>query len=145
MYNIYMCVSMCVCVCVYIYVCVCVRCNGFSSHEKKTLTRVQILVEAGCISHGTKTPTKVCILRWVDSRADWTGNRFTRRKILNSNLLKSTKKKLYIYIWGATLQMSVLDMRLNDLMVSFQWCWSFRECGEPLHCHCSLVHSGPEW
>ena len=39
---------------------------------------------------------------------------------------------------------SVLIMTLNNLMVSFQWCWSFGECGTPLHCHCSLVHSGPE-
>ena len=40
---------------------------------------------------------------------------------------------------------SVLDMTLNNLMVRFQQCWSFGECGVPLHCHCSQVHSGPEW
>ena len=40
---------------------------------------------------------------------------------------------------------SVLDMTLNDLMVRFQWCWSFGECGVPLHCHRSQVHSSPEW
>ena len=40
---------------------------------------------------------------------------------------------------------SVLDMTLNNLMVRFQQCWSFGECGVPLHRHRSLVHSGPEW
>ena len=40
---------------------------------------------------------------------------------------------------------SVLDMTLNNLMVRFQQCWSFGECGVPLHCHRSLVHSGLEW
>ena len=35
---------------------------------------------------------------------------------------------------------SVLDMILNYLMVRFQWCWSFGECGAPLHCHRSQVH-----
>ena len=43
------------------------------------------------------------------------------------------------------LPMSVLDMTLNNLMVRFQWYWSFGECGVPLHCHCSQVHSGPAW
>ena len=33
----------------------------------------------------------------------------------------------------------------ENLMVRFQWCWSFGECGAPLHCNCSQVHSGPEW
>ena len=41
------------------------------------------------------------------------------------------------------LPMSVLDMTLNNLMVRFQQCWSFGECGVPLYCHCSQVHSGP--
>ena len=40
---------------------------------------------------------------------------------------------------------SVLDMTLNNLMVRFQQCWNFGECGVPLHCHCSQVLSGPEW
>ena len=40
---------------------------------------------------------------------------------------------------------SVLDMTLNNLMVRFQWCWGFGECGTPLHCHGSQVHSGLEW
>ncbi len=37
---------------------------------------------------------------------------------------------------------SVLDMTLNNLMVRFQWCLNFGECGVPLHCHRSQVHSG---
>ena len=40
---------------------------------------------------------------------------------------------------------AVLDMTLNNLMVRFQWFWSFGECGVPLHYHCSQVHSGQEW
>ena len=36
---------------------------------------------------------------------------------------------------GKTPPMSVLDMTLNNLMVQFQQCWSFVECGVPLHCH----------
>ena len=40
---------------------------------------------------------------------------------------------------------SVLDMTLNNLMVRFQWCWSFMECKVPLYCHCSQVHPCPEW
>ena len=38
---------------------------------------------------------------------------------------------------------SVLDMTLNNLMVRFQQCWSFGECGVPLHR--SQIHTGPEW
>ena len=38
---------------------------------------------------------------------------------------------------------SVLDMTLNNLMVRFQWCWSFGEYGVPLHCHSSQVHIWP--
>ena len=44
-----------------------------------------------------------------------------------------------------THPMSFLDMTLNNLMVRFQQCWSFGECGVSLHCHCSQVHYGPEW
>ena len=40
---------------------------------------------------------------------------------------------------------SVLVMTLNNLMVRFQQCWSFGECGVPLYCHYSQVHSGPAW
>ena len=40
--------------------------------------------------------------------------------------------------------MGVLDMTLNNLMVRFQQWGSFRECGAPLHCHLSQVHSGLE-
>ena len=43
------------------------------------------------------------------------------------------------------LPMSVLEMTLNNLMVRFQYYWSFGECGVPLYCHRSQVHSGPEW
>ena len=32
--------------------------------------------------------------------------------------------------------MSVLDKTINNLMMRLQWCWSFGECGAPLHCHC---------
>ena len=35
------------------------------------------------------------------------------------------------------------DVKLY-LMVRFQF-WRFGECGAPLHHHCSLVHSDPEW
>ena len=38
--------------------------------------------------------------------------------------------------------MSVLDMRLNHLMVKLQP-WIFGECGVPLHCNCSQVHADP--
>ena len=48
--------------------------------------------------------------------------------------------------WGEDHpSMSVLDMTLNNLKVRFHWCWGFGECKIPLHCHCSQVHSGPEW
>ena len=40
---------------------------------------------------------------------------------------------------------SVLDMTLHNLMGRFQQCWNFGECGVPIHCHRSQVHSGPEW
>ena len=42
-------------------------------------------------------------------------------------------------------QTVAMDMTLNNLMVRFQWCLSFGKCGALLHCHCSQVHSGPEW
>ena len=37
---------------------------------------------------------------------------------------------------------SVFDMTLNNPMVRLQKWWGFRECGVPLHCHCSQIHSG---
>ena len=40
---------------------------------------------------------------------------------------------------------SVLDMIPNNLMMRFQLCWNFGECGVPLYCHRSKVHYGPEW
>ncbi len=40
---------------------------------------------------------------------------------------------------------SVLDMTLNNMMVRFQQCWSFGECGVFFYCHRSLLNSGPEW
>ena len=46
---------------------------------------------------------------------------------------------------GVRPPMSALDMTLNNLMVRFQQCWSFEECGVLLHCHRSHVHSRPEW
>ena len=36
-------------------------------------------------------------------------------------------------------------MTRSNLIVRFQWFWSFGECRAPRHCHCSQVHSGPEW
>ena len=79
------------------------------------------------------------------------------------SFLQTTSSKLWIWITesifyddiaqsAAPLQrgktshpMSVLDMILNNLMVRFQWCWSFGECKAPLHCYCFQVHSGPAW
>ena len=46
---------------------------------------------------------------------------------------------------GLVSSTSVLIMTLNNLMVRYQWCWSFGECGVRLHYHCSIFHSGPEW
>ena len=40
---------------------------------------------------------------------------------------------------------SVLHMILKNLMVRFQYCWSFGECRVHLHCHRSHVHSGAGW
>ena len=31
------------------------------------------------------------------------------------------------------------------LHIWFHWCLGFGECGVPLYCHCSQVHSDPEW
>ena len=42
------------------------------------------------------------------------------------------------------LPTSVLDMTQNNLMVRPRLWWSFGECGVPLHCHHSQVHSDPE-
>ena len=67
------------------------------------------------------------------------------------NILCTFRMFMYGYVSTASLQrsktpppMSVLDVTLNSLMVRFRWYWSFGECGAPLHCHCSKVHSGPE-
>ena len=62
----------------------------------------------------------------------------------------------FFFFWGCRIhrlllcrgvrpppETSVLDMTQNNLMVRFQQCWSFGECGVPLHCHRSQVHSGP--
>ena len=52
----------------------------------------------------------------------------------------------YTDCWGVKpLPMSALDMTLNNLMVWFQWCWSFGEFRAPIHWHCSQVRSGLEW
>ena len=50
--------------------------------------------------------------------------------------------RLHFCRGGKAPSTSVLDMTLNNLMVRFQWYWSFGECGAPLHCHRSQVHSG---
>ena len=47
--------------------------------------------------------------------------------------------------YDSKLPTSVLDMTVNNVMVKPKCCWSFGECGVSLHCHCSQVHSGPEW
>ena len=39
---------------------------------------------------------------------------------------------------------NVLDKILN-LILRFQQCWSFGECGVLLHSHHLQVHSGQEW
>ena len=41
-------------------------------------------------------------------------------------------------------QTSVQGVTLNNLIVRFQWCWSFGECGALLHCYRSHVHFDPE-
>ena len=75
-----------------------------------------------------------------------------------------THTHIYIYIciycpvgWGCRIHRlllcrgvrhpptGVLDMTRNNLMVRFHQGWSFGECGVPLYCHWSKVHSGPEW
>ena len=38
----------------------------------------------------------------------------------------------------------IQDMTLNNVIVRFQQCWSFGECGVPLHFHRSQVNSGPQ-
>ena len=43
---------------------------------------------------------------------------------------------------GKTLSTSVLDMTLNNQMVSIQYCWSFGECWVPFYCHRSQARSG---
>ena len=47
--------------------------------------------------------------------------------------------QLYLYrgVSPPPPPMSVLDMTLNNLMVRFQWCWGFGECGAPRHWHSS--------
>ena len=73
-------------------------------------------------------------------------NQCAKRKVLS---LTKPKGKIYKtksldhYITIRPPPMSVLYMMLKCLMVRFQQCWSFGECGAPLHCHCSQVHSGP--
>ena len=37
--------------------------------------------------------------------------------------------------------MHVLVMILKNQMMRFKWCWDSGECGAPLFCHCSKVHS----
>ena len=53
-------------------------------------------------------------------------------------------RRLHLYRGIKPLPMSVLDMTLNNLMVKLQ-SRRFGEEGVPLHCHCSQVHSDPEW
>ena len=54
-----------------------------------------------------------------------------------------TIHKLHLCRGGKTPPTSVLDMTLDNLMVRFQWFWSFGKCGALRHCHRSQVHSGP--
>ena len=72
-------------------------------------------------------------------------------KYLQANLLAQSAKTIqYTDCFSAGggkihTPTSISDMILNNLMVRFQQCWSFWECGVPLHYHRSQVHSSPEW
>ena len=46
---------------------------------------------------------------------------------------------------GVTPSYECPEMTLNNLMVRFQWCWSFGECGVTLDFHCSQVLPGLKW
>ena len=54
------------------------------------------------------------------------------------------RRSIYNMLRDRTLLISVLFITLNNLIVRFKF-WSFGERGVVLSCHCSQVHSGPEW
>ena len=101
----------------------------------------------------------VVMRNWGDERGCDEGHWHTHTRGLPWGLPEvGTVQQVHCSRWGllprllntptASLQRgktSVLDITLNNLMVRFQQCWSFGDCGVPLHCHRSQVHSGPEW
>ena len=101
------------------------------------------------ISRSETTQVSLHYLRWEKSHSTFIVTVFTQ--------LLSHKQTTCPVGWGCRIhrlhlcrgvtpqQTSVPDMTLNNLMVRFQWCWSFGKCGVTLYCHCSQVHSSPEW
>ena len=55
------------------------------------------------------------------------------------------KRSLTGLTFSEIIAVVTIDMKLNNLMVRLQQCWSLGECRVPLHCHRSLVQFGPEW
>ena len=59
--------------------------------------------------------------------------------------LVCTIQRLHLCRRVGFLSTIILDMVLSNLIVKLRYCWSFGECGVPLHCHRSRVYSGPTW
>ena len=96
------------------------------------------------ISHGLTSVKKVL----PGVKEPWNQANATKR------LIPPTRGTLARIAYGVCLKPEVSNAKARSLMtnqtkpslmVRFQWCWSFGESGVLLHCHCSQVHSGPEW
>ena len=118
-----------------------------------------------CIS--SDIPTFIyLIINNIKSTNSGKGNQHEKPDFFESKRSLNLIKSFFIYYsfqhmrcpigWGSRIHQlhlcgaetpptSVLDMILNNLIMRFQWCWGFGECGAPLHYHCSQVHSGPKW
>ena len=92
----------------------------------------------------------------VETRHSWKKIIFWYPILFNwqSHVVCYPRHQVFPVIWGCRIyhllfcigvrpgpSMSDQDMILNNVMVRLQYCWSFGECREPLHCHRFLVNS----
>ena len=101
---------------------------------------------------------KINLISYMSKKSQWFSSCCCRELISLPIKKKKSKPDFCPVAWGCRIYQlyfcrevrplfptTVLDMTVNNLMVRFQWCWSFGECEAILHCHHSQVHYGPKW
>ena len=140
---IYMC--LCVYVCVWVSVCVCggVFAQRFSLYEMESATPVQIRTKI--VFYCVQRPLEKA---WI--------NHFSFQSWIKSECNRTMESWTDLLWWHVVKTAPTVSLKrgktpsyecprydTKHLMVRFQKGWSFGECGVPLRCHHSQVHSGP--